>query len=102
MSPNKMLAVAGLFGLVILAVLGAPWRSSETRVAQPSHDGCQVSERDVAELYNTLLIRPEYRNDEAARVRMTAELAHSAEAACREARDRKPTPLPPELQKLAR
>lgn len=67
--------------------------------APSSYDSCKLSEDGIRQLWVTAAV---YEKTEAERTRVAAGLVQSAENLCRERRDAKIVPLPPELQRLAR
>jgi hypothetical protein len=96
MNPRVAASAAAVFlVLIFTAIAGGSGNHATTAT---TYDRCKISEQDIASLWNATI--PQARG-EADHIKLVKELAQSAEDICREQRDKKPSPLPSELQKLA-
>jgi hypothetical protein len=68
--------------------------------AQTSKE-CKMTEQEIRQLWLTLKVA-QTNGDEARATAMTRDSVERAERSCEERKTWKPTPLPPELQKLSR
>lgn len=84
----------GIVALVVLAAIGLAIHATGPTA---HYDSCASSEQQVRDMWVAA-----YRYPEPERTRVAADMIKLAEKVCREQRDAKPTPLPSELQKLAR
>lgn len=89
MIKRAVLWLGGIVGLMLLIAAG----SNDRR------DSCKTSEKGVREFWVSAAM---HSRNEAEQIRIAADLVRQAENLCREWRDARPTPLPPELQKLVK
>jgi hypothetical protein len=94
--------VLGVIGVGIVAVAFSPKGDSSRPPSSAivKAGDCKLSEQEIRQLWVTLKVARNY--NEAQAVAATQQMARDAERACEERKTWKPTPLPPELQKLAR